>query len=82
MFVNGVLCNSESWHDITEKDIEELEVLNRSLIKYIIGLYPKVQNEFLYLETRLMPRKILLSPRAKRGGFFIFDTLRFLLQDR
>ena len=63
MFVNGVLCNSEAWHAITEKDIEELEVLDRSLIKYIIGAHPKVHNEFLYLETGLMPLKYIILNR-------------------
>ena len=28
MFVNGILCNSEVWHFISKKHIEELEVLD------------------------------------------------------
>ena len=50
MFVNGVLTNSEAWHSITKKNIEDLEVMDRSLIRYIIGAHAKTQNEFLYLE--------------------------------
>ena len=51
MFVNGILCNSEVWHSISKKHIEELEVLDRSLLRYILKAHSKVQNEFLYLET-------------------------------
>ena len=29
MFVNGILCNSEVWHSISKKHIEELEVMDR-----------------------------------------------------
>ena len=38
-------------------------MLDRSLIKYIIGAHPKVHNEFLYLETGLMPLKYIILNR-------------------
>ena len=50
MFVNGVLTNCEAWHSISKKNIEELEIMDRSLIRYIVGAHAKTQNEFLYLE--------------------------------
>ena len=54
MFVNGVLCNSEAWHSRSKKNLEELEVMDRSLLQYIIGAHSKTQNELLYLETGLL----------------------------
>ena len=51
MFVNGILTNSEAWHSISKKNIEDLEVMDRSLLRYITGAHAKTQNEFLYLET-------------------------------
>ena len=44
MFVNGILLNSEAWHGITKKNIEQLEVMDRSLLKYIVKAHSKVQN--------------------------------------
>ena len=39
MFLNGILCNSEAWHTISKKHIEELEVMDRSLLRYITGAH-------------------------------------------
>ena len=54
MFFNGILCNSESWHSILKKHIEELEIMDRSLVRYITGAHAKAHNEFLYLETGVL----------------------------
>ena len=55
MFVNGILCNSEAWHNISKKHIEELEVVDHQLLRHIVGAHAKVPIEFLYLETGLIP---------------------------
>ena len=54
MFVNGILLNSEAWHGITKKHIEKLEVMDRSLLKYIVKAHSKVQNELIYLEMGIL----------------------------
>ena len=46
-FVNWILCDSEAWHNISEKNIEDLEVMDRMLMKYILGAHSKVQTEFI-----------------------------------
>ena len=38
-------------HGISQKNIEDLEVMNRMLMRYILGAHSKVQKAFLYLET-------------------------------
>ena len=63
MFANGILCNSEAWHDIKKKHIEELEIMDRSLLKYILNAHSKVQNEFLYLETGVLGIKQIITSR-------------------
>ena len=63
MFVNGILCNSEAWHAISEKHIEQFEVMDRSLMKSIIKAHPKVQNEFLFLETGAIPIREVITNR-------------------
>ena len=37
-----------------KKNIEELEVMDRSLLRYITGAYVKTQNWFFYLETGVL----------------------------
>ena len=63
MFVNGVLCNSEAWHYILNKHIEELEVIDRQLMRHIIGAHAKAPIEFLYLETGTLPLKHVITCR-------------------
>ena len=63
MFVNGILCNSEAWHSISKKHIDQFEVMDRSLLKFIIKAHAKVQNEFLYLETGAIPIKEVITSR-------------------
>ena len=41
--------------------MEELEVMDRSLLQYIIGAHSKTQNEFLYLETGLLNIEKVIS---------------------
>ena len=35
MFVNGILFNSEAWHAIKPKHMEELEQIDRTLMRFL-----------------------------------------------
>jgi hypothetical protein len=63
MFVNGVLCNSEVWHNISQKHIEELETVDHAVMRHIIGAHAKVPTEFLYLETGTLQLSKVVSMR-------------------
>ena len=39
MFVNGILTNSEAWHSISDQNIEDLELMDRMLLRYILGAH-------------------------------------------
>ena len=54
MFVNGVLTNCEAWHSISKKNIEELEVMDRSLIRYILGAHAKHKMRVCILKLELL----------------------------
>ena len=79
MFVNGVLTNSETWHFITKKNIEDLEVMDRSLIPYIMGAHEKTQNQFINKEiealnieqTKANQRFMYLQATLKRSDYEI-----------
>ena len=63
MFVNGILFNSEAWHSIQLKHLEELEVIDRTLMRFIIGAHSKTPSEFLYLETGTIPLRYIITIR-------------------
>ena len=63
MFINGVLFNSEAWHSVQLKHLEELEVIDRSLLRFIIGSHSKTPSEMLYLETSTIPLRYVISIR-------------------
>ena len=39
IFINGILCNSEAWHKISEKNIDDFEVKDRMLMIFILGAH-------------------------------------------
>ena len=63
MFLNGVLFNSEAWHSVQLKHIEELELIDRSLMRFIIGSHSKAPSEIMYLETATLPLRYVISIR-------------------
>ena len=63
MFVNGVLFNSEAWHSIQLKHLEELEVIDRAVLRFIIGSHSKTPSEILYLETGTIPLRYIIMIR-------------------
>ena len=63
MFVNGILFNSEAWYAIKPKHMDELEQIDQTLMRFIIGAQSKVPSEMLYIETATIPLKHVISIR-------------------
>ena len=63
MFLNGTLFNSEAWHGITEKQVEDFSKLDHALLRGIIGGHSKIATSALYLETSQIPLKHILACR-------------------
>ena len=51
IFLNGILTNSEIWYGLTRSEIEELESVDRLLLRRILSLPISTPKEALYLET-------------------------------
>ena len=49
--INGLLFNSEVWQQLTEKDKRDLNKIDHSLLRTILGSHAKAPIEQLYLET-------------------------------
>ena len=63
MFINGVLFNSEAWHNIKDKHLEKLQVCDNNLLRSILKAHPKTPVEFLHLETGTWMVKHILQSR-------------------
>ena len=49
MLVNGMLFNSEAWHDVSEKEIKMMETVDEYLLRSLVKGHSKTPLEFLYL---------------------------------
>ena len=66
LFINGILWNMETWYDVKEKEIEELEKIDRILLRRILNVPTSTPTALLYLELGLIPLKYILQ--ARRPG--------------
>ena len=51
MFLNGILTNADVWYNFNKDDLEELEIVERLLLRRILSVPESTPNEALYLET-------------------------------
>ena len=54
LFLNGTLTNSEIWYGLTRKEVEELESLDRNLLRKILSTPISTPKESLYLELGII----------------------------
>jgi hypothetical protein len=65
MLLNGLLFNSEAWHDINDVEIKLLESVDEHLLRSLVGGHAKTPLEFLYLEAGAIPIRFILSCRRR-----------------
>ena len=63
MLLNGILYNSEAWHNVKEKDIKRLEEVDEHLLRSLVHGHAKTPIEFLYLETGAIPIRYVIGSR-------------------
>ena len=61
--VNGILYNSEVWHNVPEYLIEQLVKTDKYLLRGLVGAHSKVPLEHLYLELAALPLDYVISAR-------------------
>ena len=62
-FINGCFVNSEVWTGYAESNLDDLIVIDHSILRLITGSQAKVPVEMLYLETGQIPVKSIISIR-------------------
>ena len=73
IFLSSILTNSEVWYRVTQSDIEDLESLDRSLLRRILSCPSSTPTSALYLETCCI--RVGTIMKARRVNF-----LRYLLE--
>ena len=63
LFVNSVLSNCETWHNIKDTDITRLNMIDHQLLRFICNSHAKTPVEFLFLETGAWPISFIMSSR-------------------
>ena len=63
IFISSILTNSEVWYRLTKTDAEELEVLDRSLLKRIFSVPNSTPTAALYLETGCLSIGTIIKAR-------------------
>ena len=67
MFLNGILTNADVWYNVNKSDLEELEMVDRLLLRRILSVPESTCNEALYLETGCMDITTVI--KAKRINY-------------
>ena len=65
IFMSKMLLNSEVWHSVTKSQIEELEVIDRILLRYILNGHSKTGLEWLYADTGKLNLSSLIQIRRQ-----------------
>ena len=73
IFLSSILTNSEVWYRLTKTETEELEVLDRTLLKRIFSVPNSTPTAALYLETGCLSIGTII--KARRINF-----LQYLLK--
>ena len=63
LLLSSLLSNSESWYDLSEKDIQQLESIDEQLLRKIFSAPRSTPKELLYLESGSIPIKFILKSR-------------------
>ena len=60
---SGLLCNSEAWSSISERDMTRLEQVDLSFLRGLTGSHAKTVSEFLYIELGVLKVRHILTYR-------------------
>ena len=68
-----ILSNSETWYNLTQKEICELETVDEILLRKIFSAHSKTPKEALYLESGNVPIRYILMARRVNFLHYIMN---------
>ena len=63
IFLSKILLNSEVWHSLTKNQVEELEIIDRMLLRYTLMSHSKAAVEWIYSDTGRYNLRSLIQVR-------------------
>ena len=63
LFINSFLWNMETWYNLRKTDLEEIEKIDRILIKRILNVPSSTPTSLLYLELGIVPLRYIIQAR-------------------
>ena len=66
LFVNVILWNIETWYNLTIKEIEQLEAIDRLLLKRILEAPVSTPSALIYLELGITPLRYIIQATRPR----------------
>ena len=70
LLVSSMLFNSESWYNVTEKELELLEIVDLLFLRKLIGAPKSTPKEMLYLERGLIQFKDIIREKIAQTAPF------------
>ena len=63
LLVSSMLCNSETWFNLTKAELDLLETVDVMLLRSILGAPISTPKEMLYLELGVIPYRDIIRGR-------------------
>ena len=63
IFTSKILLNSEVWHSVTKSQLEQLEVIDRMLLRQVLSAYSKTGLEWIMSDTGKLDLRSLIQIR-------------------
>ena len=73
LLLSSLLSNSESWYNLSPKDIAKLEAVDESLLRKIFNAHSKTAKGLLYLESGNIPVRYILIARRLNFLWYILN---------
>lgn len=73
LLLSSLVSNSETWYDVTKKEISELESVDEILLRKIFSAHSKTPRETLYLESGNIPIRFILMSRRLNFLHYILN---------
>merc|ERR1712026_630621 len=73
LLLSSLLSNSETWYDLTKKEISDLESVDEILLRKVFSAHSKTPIEAFYLESGNIPIRFILMPRRLNFLHYIMN---------